>query len=167
MRIWNFAWWIWATKANMSNMGKEGWCKQENNLGEGICKKYVLVIQTFAPAVTQFDSARRYNPSLVHWHGSDSTDNGTDSTGTLSDVRGDRLPKYGCFFEKSPNGLDPPPVLFWKLHCAFFLKVCKYVLTWINLQWHFWIGDDPPLFWTFFPKFTTKIYRFETNRICN
>ena len=27
----------------------------------------------------------------------------------------------------------------------------------------------PPLppFWTFFPKFTTKIYHFETNKICN
>ena len=33
----------------------------------------------------------------------------------------------------------------------------------------FWIGDNPPPppFWTFFPKFTTRIYRFETNKICN
>ena len=33
----------------------------------------------------------------------------------------------------------------------------------------FGLEMTPPLppFWTFFPKFTTKIYRFETKKICN
>ena len=39
-------------------------------------------------------------------------------------IRGDRRLKYGCFFGKIskrpwPPHL-PPPVPFWKLHCAFF-----------------------------------------------
>ena len=60
----------------------------------------------------------------------------TPALDPVFDLRGDRLPKYGCFFGKSPNGLDPPHP---------FLE--------ITLR--------------FFPKFTTKIYRFETNKICN
>ena len=31
-------------------------------------------------------------------------------------LRGDWILQNGCFFGKLPNGLDPPPVLFWKLH---------------------------------------------------
>ena len=89
--------------------------------------------------------------------------------------------------------MTPPLPPFWKLHCVFFspkwmffwktpkrpfgnyialffAKVCKYALTCVNLQWNFldwrWPPPSPP-FWTFFPKFTTKIYRFETKKICN
>ena len=65
---------------------------------------------------------------------------------------------FDVFFEKTPNGLDPP--YFWKFHSAFF---CKYTLTCVNLQWHFWDWRWPPL--PPFMEFFSKIY--DKNLQCN
>ena len=37
-------------------------------------------------------------------------------------LRDASIPKYGCFFVKSPNGLDPPPRHFLKITLRFFLR---------------------------------------------
>ena len=73
-------------------------------------------------------------------------------------LRDDRLPKYGCFFGKFPNGLDPRP--FLEITLRFFAKVHKYELTSAILQWNFldWRWPLPPFFDIFFqnlrPKYT-------------
>ena len=81
------------------------------------------------------------------------------------------FPKLDVFLENSQTAFDPPPLpIFGNYIALFFAKVCKYALTCVNLQWNFldWRWPPPlPPFWTFFPKFTTKIYRFETKKICN
>ena len=39
------------------------------------------------------------------------------------------------FLEKFQTAFDPPPhPHFWKFHCAFFAKICKYAFTCVNLQ---------------------------------
>ena len=59
--------------------------------------------------------------------------------------------KIYVFLKKVQTASTAPlPSLFGNFIALFH----KYTLTCIN-------------FWTFFQKFTTKIYRFETNKICN
>ena len=79
--------------------------------------------------------------------------------------------KTGYFLEKFQTTFDPPtpPPHFLKFHCVFFCKnllICsnlrKFAMKFFGLE----MTPSPP-FWTFFPKFTTKIYRFETKKICN
>ena len=38
----------------------------------------------------------------------------------LNPIRGDRRLKYGCFFGKSSNGLDPSPRPFFEITLCFF-----------------------------------------------
>ena len=48
------------------------------------------------------------------------------------------------FLGKIPNSLwspPPSPPSFRNFSLLFF---CKYALIYVNLQWHFWIGNDPP-----------------------
>ena len=52
-------------------------------------------------------------------------------------IRGNRLPKLGCFFwKKSKRPLTPPPD-FWKFHCIFVAKIRNYALIYVNLQFNF------------------------------
>ena len=50
--------------------------------------------------------------------------------------------QIGFFLGKITNSLwSPPPPSFWN----FLLWICrKYAIIYVNLQWHFWIGNDPP-----------------------
>ena len=56
-----------------------------------------------------------------------SHDNDTVTTSlatTTTALRGDHRCKIDVFFENFQTALTPPlPVLFWKLHCAFFQKI--------------------------------------------
>ena len=64
-------------------------------------------------------------------------------------LRDYRLPKFRCFFGKSPNGLWPPPPLIFGNFIALFSQ--KIVNPFLDI----------------FPKFTTKMYHFKTKKICN
>ena len=70
---------------------------------------------------------------------------------------------FDVFFEKkSPNYLDPPsPLTFGK-----FIALCsrKFVDLQKFAMKFFGFKMTPPPFWTFFPKFMAKIYRFETKK---
>ena len=71
------------------------------------------------------------------------------------------------FFGLAMTPPGPPLPLFLEITLRFFpenlLSMRKFAMKFFGL------GMTPPSppFWTFFPKFTTKIYRFETNKICN
>ena len=55
-------------------------------------------------------------------------------------VRGDRRLKFGCFFEKSPNGLWYPPIFgnFIAFFPRKFVNMRKFAIK------NFGISDDPP-----------------------
>ena len=76
--------------------------------------------------------------------------------------------KIDVFFKKSKRPWNPPPLsLFGNFIALFSRKLVSMRKFAMNF---FGLAMTPPLsppFWTFFPKFTTKIYRFETNKICN
>ena len=84
-------------------------------------------------------------------------------------LRGDWIPQNGCFFGKLPNGLDRPPTRpFLEITLRFFpenpLSMRKFAMKFFGLAM-----TPPPLppFWKLHCAFLPKIYRFETNKICN
>ena len=83
-------------------------------------------------------------------------------------IRGDRLPKYGCFFEKSPNGLDPPPLSLFGNYIALFSRKFFQKKVCINLQWNFldwrWPPPSPPLFGQFFQNLRLKYTSLKPNK---
>ena len=81
-------------------------------------------------------------PTRAHRHSWEVGDWLKNSEGQL---RGDWIPQTGCFFGKLPNGLWPPPPLpiFGNYIALFFAKICKYALTCVNLQWHFFQNLRP------------------------
>ena len=77
------------------------------------------------------------------------------------------------FLGKIPNSLwspPPSPPSFRNFSLLFF---CKYALIYVNLQWHFWIGNVPPPFRHFLKEnqiYDTNLrpkYLFRIPNICN
>ena len=113
--------------------------------------------RTILESLERYDLFRYYN---MRFH--------TTLSLKIKTTIGDAWIRQNWFFlGKIPNSLwspPPSPPSFRNFSLLFF---CKYALIYVNLQWHFldwrWPPPSPP-FWTFFPKFTTKIYRSETKK---
>ena len=87
-------------------------------------------------------------------------------------IRGDRVPKNGCFFWKKSNRplTPPPPSRFLDSSLRFFAKIRKYALSYANLQWFFLDLKWPPpplsLFLDMFYKIYYQNIPSEIQKIC-
>ena len=77
-------------------------------------------------------------------------------------------PKMDVFLENSQTAFAPPPPSFLEITLRFFpenpLSMRKFAMKFFGLAM-----TPPPLppFWKLHCAFLPKIYRFETNKICN
>ena len=78
------------------------------------------------------------------------------------------FPNLDVFLENSQTALTPPPRPFLEITLRFFpenpLSMRKFAMKFFGLAM-----APPPLppFWKLHCAFLPKIYRFETNKICN
>ena len=77
-------------------------------------------------------------------------------------------PKMDVFLENFQTALIPPPRPFLEITLRFFpenpLSMRKFAMKYFGLAM---TPPSPPLFGNYIALFFSKIYRFETNKICN